>query len=146
MPRFYVFSTLTNDHVYTQWTRPSDPNMGPEIIPRPVLINGGANRATYPDGAQGRFTPRGVRTEVTEAQMEYLNGSTMFKRHLKKGFITVTTSKEESDLVARDMQKKDNSAPLTPTSPELNKPEGPHLSDDKGIVKTALDKLGEILS
>jgi hypothetical protein len=122
MARFFIFSTLTNSHLYHQWTRPADKHLGPEVIPTPVLINGGANRATFPDGKHGRYTPRGVMTEVTEPQMEYLDGCTAFQRHKKQGFIIVSTSKDDAENIARDMHPKDNSAPLTPESPELNKP------------------------
>jgi hypothetical protein len=61
----------------------------------------------------------------------------MFLKHLKNGFITITTSKEDPDVVARDMQKRDNSAPLTPSSPELNKPDEKE-EQSEGIVAKAV--------
>jgi hypothetical protein len=135
--RYWIHSTLTNDHLYTQWTRPEDKNLSPEVIPDPVFIKGGANRATFPDDRFGRHTPRGVMTEVTERQMEYLEGCWNFQRHKKRGLITVTTSKEDPEDIARDMHPKDNSAPLTDSSPELNKPDPP-TAPGEGIVAKAV--------
>jgi hypothetical protein len=142
--RYFIHSTLSNPHIYTQWTRPSDQNMSPEIIGTPVRIEGGANIATSPESKKGRYTPKGVMTEVTEAQMDYLEGSTKFKKHKARGYIIVTQSKEDPEDIARDMKPKDNSAPLTPDSPELNKPDGPKAMKDG--VSVLLDKMKNAVS
>lgn len=110
--RTHVYSTLTNDYKYTNWSRPSDVTKYPEIISE-VLIKGGANRAT-----DRLVTPLGVRTEVTDQQLESLEQNVTFNRHKKLGFILVTTDKEDADDVARrSMTPKDKSAPVTPNDP-----------------------------
>ena len=107
----YVYSTLTNSYEYRLWTRPSDVNMGPEVISK-VFINGGANNA---DKKQN--TPLGVRTEITDAQYEELQQNTTFKRHVQRGFIVVKDSKDDPDRVAqKNMEARDHSAPYTPKS------------------------------
>lgn len=121
--RFFVHSSLTKDHLYHLWSRPSDPNMSPEIIGEPVMIRGGANVATFPDSKFGRHTPHAVMTEVTEAQMDYLNQCPAFEKHVKRGFLTVTSSKHDPERIVKDMEKKDGSAPLTPSAPEFNRPD-----------------------
>lgn len=134
--RYFVHSTLSSDHQYTNWTRPSEKAMSPEVIPNPVLIKGGANMATSPDTKKGRHTPKGVMTEVTESQMEYLERCTAFKRHLKEGLVRVTTSKEDPEDIAKDMKPKDGSAPLTESSPELNKPGEGEVRKEGFLEKT----------
>jgi hypothetical protein len=135
--RFYIHSTLTHSHKYHQWSQPTDQNMIPEIIGIPVVIQGGANRATFPDDKFGRHTPKGVMTEVTEEQMDYLNGCSAFQKHVKQGFLTVTHSNEAPERIASDMEKRDNSAPLTPDSPEFNKPD-PVEPEGETIVTKAV--------
>jgi len=119
----FVHSTLTNAHRYTNWTRPTDPTLQPEIIPDPVVIKGGANLATSPESNMGRRTPRSVVTQVTDKQLEYLRANKVFNRHEKQERIFVLSSKENSEKVARDMNPKDAAAPLTPSDPHFNKPE-----------------------
>jgi hypothetical protein len=111
MARTYIYSTLTNDYSYTNWTRPTDPNKYPEIIAQ-VLVKGGANRAT-----DKLITPLGVRTEVTDQQLEQLEVNTTFKRHKDQGLIVVMTDKEDPDDIAKMMTAKDPSAPITPNDP-----------------------------
>jgi hypothetical protein len=132
--RYFVHSTLTQSRKYHQWSRPADPHMSPEIIGTPVTIRGGANVATFPDSRYGRHTPSGIATEVSEEQMDYLNGCPMFKKHMDKGFITVTTSKESPEKVARDLEKRDGSAPLTPDSPAFNAPDPEEQGEEKFIT------------
>lgn len=109
--RYYVYTTLTNDHDYTNWTNPSDKTIYPTIESH-VLIRGGANRATVK-----QQTPLGIRTEVTELQHEQLMRNRKFLQHMDRGFIVVTTDKNDPEEIARkEMEKADNSAPLTPNS------------------------------
>lgn len=115
-----VYSTLTNAHCYTNWTRPSDKTLHPEVIGKPVTIKGGANLATSPESNMGRRTPKGVVTDVTDEQLEYLRQNKRFLSHEKQELIFVISSKEDPDKVARDMNPKDNAAPITPAHPKLN--------------------------
>lgn len=108
MPLF-VYSTLTNDQKYTMW------ETSPNGLPTPkaqVLIKGGANLAN-----KQLITPRGVRTMITEQELEVLKQIHDFQVHMKNGFVVV--SKEELDpvkVVADGMKQKDDSAPVTPES------------------------------
>lgn len=117
----YVYSTLTNSHAYTNWTRPADPNFKPEKIEDrkkgfPVVIQGGANLATSPESKRGRHTPAGVVTQITEEQLEYCRQNSTFLRHEKQGFLLVIDSKQDAEEVARDMTARDKVAPITPQS------------------------------
>ena len=106
MPKLYVYSTLASDVAYTNHAKGGG-DMPIELPP--VFIRGGAGVAN------DRFiTPRGVVTEVTEEQVEYLRQNEVFKLHEKNGFVEVSESKVDPDLVAADMTGRDNSAPLVP--------------------------------
>jgi hypothetical protein len=83
----------------------------PEIIAQ-VVIKGGANLAT-----DRLITPLGVRTEVTDQQLEQLEQNTIFQKHKKQGFIVVMSDKEDPDDIAKGMTPKDQSAPVTPNDP-----------------------------
>ena len=128
----YVYSTLTNSHRYTNWTRPSDPTLQPEIIGEPVTINGGANLATSPESNAGLRTPKGVLTVVNDEQLEYLRANSRFLSHEKQELIFVVSTKEKIDTVVRDMNPHDKAAPLTPSHPALN--EKPKEEND-GVIK-----------
>lgn len=110
----YVYSTLTNDHNYTNWSTPSEKSMIRNVIPGAVLIKGGANLANVENP---RVAPRGVVTEITDKQLEYLEQNSVFRKHKNSGLILVLQSRVDPETVAQqDMKDKDNSAPLTPKS------------------------------
>lgn len=116
----FVFSTLTNDHKYTNWRTPNEKSMI-RIIDGEVLIRGGANLATADNP---KFAPKGVMTEVSDQQMEILEKNSQFKKHVAKGLIFVTREHADPEVVAKsDMLAKDNSAPLTPDSEIFNRPD-----------------------
>lgn len=100
----YVYSTLASDVAYTNHV----PGGGDLPIPLPpVLIKGGAGVAN------DRFvTPRGVATEVTEAQVEYLRANQVFKLHEWNGFVVIEAQKVDPDQMAAVMTGRDNSAPM----------------------------------
>lgn len=140
MARFYVYSTLTNPHRYTNWTRPTDPTKYPSIR-HAVLIRGGANLATSPESKTGRHTPLGVKTEITEKDYEELMQNKIFLRHMNRGFVLVTNANGDVEKMARaDMEAADKVAPLTPKSAIFNqKPqneeEDPLRVADKSILE-----------
>lgn len=110
--RVYVHSTLTCDHIYTNWNPPPDPKSLIRTIQSQVTIKGGANLANVDNP---RNTPKAVTTEVTEKEYDQLQRNSVFQKHLKRGFIVVTMAKVDAEVVAKaDMQNKDHSAPLTP--------------------------------
>lgn len=104
--KYYIYSTLASDNAYTNYE-----NGGadlPVALPA-VLIHGGAGVAN------DRFvTPRGVVTEVTGEQLDYLRRNPVFLMHEKNGYILVDSNRADPDQVAADMTGRDVSAPLVP--------------------------------
>lgn len=104
--KLFVFSTLASDVAYTNHAQ------GGADLPidlPPVLIKGGAGVAN-----DRIITPRGVATEVTEEQVEYLRANQVFQLHEKNGFVMVSESYADPDTVAADMTGRDISAPIVP--------------------------------
>ena len=104
--KLYVFSTLASDVAYTNHAQGGGDL--PIDLP-PVVIKGGAGVAN-----ERIVTPRGVATEVTEEQVEYLRANQVFQLHEKNGFVMVSESYADPDDVAADMTGRDNSAPIVP--------------------------------
>ena len=105
MAKTYVFSTLANDQLYTNWLS------GGNDLPQKghsVLIKGGTGVAN-----DRLITPLGVSTEISEYDLEELQKNPSFKDHEKNGFVVVKAKKAEAEKVAADMNLKDESAPLT---------------------------------
>lgn len=104
--KLFIFSTLASDVAYTN----HEQGGGDMPIAQPsVVIKGGAGVAN-----DRIVTPRGVATEVTEQQVEYLRQNEIFKLHEKNGFVMVSESYADPDDVAADMTGRDNSAPIVP--------------------------------
>jgi len=105
MAKHYVFSTLANDQLYTNW------HSGGADLPikgHSVLIKGGTGVAN-----DRLITPLGVSTEITDHDLEELQRNASFKDHEAKGFIVVKAKTAEAEKVASDMNLDDESAPLT---------------------------------
>lgn len=107
----YVYSNLSNNQNYTTWVKPMKGQEGaPNRKEKSVLINGQANVVNK----STMITPQGVLTIVSEEDMAVLEACPMFKRHLDAKFISVQDKEFKSNDVAKDLKKKDKSAPLTP--------------------------------
>lgn len=104
--KLFIFSTLASDVAYTNHAQ-GGADM-PIDLP-PVLIKGGAGVAN-----DRIVTPRGVATTVTEGQVEYLRANQVFQLHEKNGFVMVSDTYADPDIVAADMTGRDNSAPVVP--------------------------------
>lgn len=100
----YVYSTLTNDNVYTKYAEAV--NDLPQIE-RKVLIKGGSNVAT-----KQLVTPIGVSTEITAEELAICENDPVFQLHKKNGHITVLNKSTNPEKVAADMDSRDKSAPL----------------------------------
>ena len=102
----HVFSTLANDQLYTNWMP------GPDIPVKgaSVLIKGGTGVAN-----DRLITPLGVATEVTDSELAELQKNPVFLQHQKDSFVVVRQKKADPEKVAADMNRKDKSAPLTPS-------------------------------
>jgi hypothetical protein len=109
----YVYSTATNSSYYCAYD--STPG-SPSVLKKKVEIRGGHNLNAAHNAAQKNniYTPYGVRTEVSDADLEFLLGNPTFNRHVKLGFLSVDNKKVSPEKKARDMEQKDGSAPLTP--------------------------------
>lgn len=101
----YIYSTLTSSNKYTFYKR--FPN-GQTAVEKEILIAGGANVAD-----KHFITPRGVSTPVSDEDFEKLQSHPVFKKHVANGFIRFSKVKEDADKVAKDLEEKDKSAPLT---------------------------------
>jgi hypothetical protein len=106
MKKHYVFSTLSNDQLYTQWIKQPDPQ--PPVIGAQVLIKGGFGIAD-----KNFITPRGTVTEIDDDQYDVLKTVPQFLEHLKNGFIQVMTKHSEPEKVAANMNRADPSQPKT---------------------------------
>ena len=99
----YIYSTATNDGYYCNYD-----NGGGDlpVLKKKVLVKGGATR-----GGKGLITPLGVRTEVSEEDLAFLEANPAFQRHKSAGFITVFKSAKDPDKIAKDMTSHDGSSP-----------------------------------
>lgn len=101
----YVYSTLSCDQGYAIYDYSSD---GTPVLNRVIFINGKANITN-----KVLVTPRGMATEVSDADLETLNNDCHFNEHVKLGFISFDSKKFDADEVAKDLTKQDKSAPKT---------------------------------
>lgn len=120
----FVYSTLSCDQRYVKWS--DAPAGGTPREERSILISGGANVAK-----KNIITPQGVVTEVTEADLALLNENTLFKTHVKNGHITVQQKEVQVEKAVADMEKRDESAPLTPQDYEVSGQKSPTTNKKK---------------
>jgi hypothetical protein len=112
-----VYSTQTNSSEYAEYRFPQGRN-GLPIKGRSVIIKGGAGVAQK----RTLITPLGVATEISAAQLAFLENNNSFKRHVAAGFLRVIKSPgksgpDASEVVA-DMEPRDGSSPVTPQDVE----------------------------
>jgi len=100
----FVYSTSSNSSAYILFEHAEDM----PIEKQRVTIYGGAN---VPN--KQLVTPRGVVTEVSDEELDFLMKNDGFLQHMKAGFITVEKRKVDVDKVVANMEPKDKSAPLT---------------------------------
>lgn len=113
----YVFSTLANNQLYTNYDPAPQGGMSPERFR--CLIRGGAGVID----SHTLVTPQGVVTAVTDEELKELENNEDFKLHKRNGYITVRARSADANKVAEDMGKNDKSRPYTPSSKEMNEPE-----------------------
>jgi hypothetical protein len=100
----YVYSTLSSDQLYTSYTH--GPN-GLAIPNGEIFIAGKANVMD-----KHFITRLGVATKITAEQLVELKKNDLFNLHVKNGFIKFDTAEADAEVVAADMQGRDQSAPL----------------------------------
>jgi cbb3-type cytochrome oxidase cytochrome c subunit len=103
----YVYSTLSCNQLYTKYVKSAGGDMS--RLEKSVLIKGGANVAD-----KHFITPRGVVTEVSAADYEFLKENKLFKLHVANGYVTTDAKNVNIEKVVTDMTGADKSAPLTP--------------------------------
>lgn len=118
----YIYSTLANDQLYTIYHKQTNPHAALARKAHQVLIKGKAHIAR---GVMGEiYTPKGVRTEVSDADLEILEKSKIFQKHKANHFIMIEDSKINANKAARDMDANDPARPKTPADfPKEGEPE-----------------------
>ncbi len=102
----HVISTLSADTAYVDWVN----NAGLNTIQKRVTVKGGAGVALQ-GGGQIVATPQGVRTEISDADAEFLLNHAHFKDHMKGGYVKIVNKAVDPDAGAKDMQSDDGSRP-----------------------------------
>ena len=103
----HVFSTLSADTNYADWvTQP-----GVNTILKKVLVRGGAGVAL---GTGGQiYTPGGMRTEISDADAEFLRKNVHFQEHMKRGHVRIEDKPLDAEKVAGKMETDAGSTPKT---------------------------------
>jgi len=105
----HICSTLSNDQLYTVYVKDTSGGRAIPQADKKIFVAGKANIAN-----KHIITNEGVMTEVTDEELKALEGLQAFKDHVEAGHLKVVTRKADGNEVAKDMKKKDKSAPLTP--------------------------------
>jgi hypothetical protein len=115
----YIYSTLTSSQKIPRYKDGGSKEIG--VIEKFVLIKGGANLAhgNSLNGGLGLMTPKGVVTEVSDEDLEFLEANGSFKRWVERGFIRVEKREKSLESMVKTMTQKDQSAPKTPDDPEF---------------------------
>ncbi len=102
----YVYSTMGQSTEYVKWA-----NTGGTlpVKERSVIIKGG----TGVIDPKTLITPFGTRTEIPDADFEWLKEDYTFKQHVANGFIIHEDIKVKAEKVAKNMSPRDNSAQHT---------------------------------
>lgn len=113
----YVYSTMSAGVTYQTFA----PNVGEGIavVEKSITINGGANVVDK----KHVITPKGVVTEVSDADLEILESIWLFKKHKENGFIQVEKKSVSVEKIVADMEERDKSSPVRPEDYKDNDPE-----------------------
>jgi len=111
----YIFSTLTAGVDYVDWRKTEG---GLHTKHKTVSIKGGANLA---DKHNAMYTPKGVVTEVSNEDFEFLLNHPIFIKHIENGFIRHEPKEVKIEKGIADLNAKDKSAPETPEALEKKK-------------------------
>lgn len=116
----YVYSTCANSGTYCDYGNltSDDKNRGHHVAIKKVTIMGGNGvaRQQKSSGFGGIYTPKGVVTEVSDEDMEFLLKNECFKRHVAAGHISYDKRKMEPEKKIKDMNPRDGSAPISSAS------------------------------
>lgn len=81
----------------------------PKVLRR-IVVKGGAN-VSQP---KTFVTPNAVLTNITQDDFDFLMKDQHFINFMSNGFMSVISDDQDVERVAKDMVKKDKSAPKTP--------------------------------
>ena len=110
----YVYSTATCSGAYVEYHPMSD-GASHAVVRKKVVINGGHGVAQQNGTMMGAiYTPRGVVTQVSDEDLEFLERNPAFRRHVDRGFLVVDSKKVDPEKKAANMAQADGSAPITP--------------------------------
>lgn len=124
----YIYSTLSNSQMISEFVSAEG---GTPKRKRSVIINGGSNVSN-----KALVTPRGVVTELSDADYEFVKNDRSFKRWVERGYIVVDDKKIDVEKVIADMDGRDESAPLVPQDFE----DATRAKLTEGSAKLANDK------
>ena len=126
----YIVSKASQDIEYCDWQKSRN---GLNIKKFSVVIKGGANvldRKTLE-------TSNGTVTEVSAAELKFLESNSTFKRHMDRGWMEICKTKGDADKKAAKVMKnddgdviKDGSAQLTAEDFEKKGQKPPVISPD----------------
>lgn len=126
----YIVSKASQDNEYCDWQKGRN---GLNVKKFSVIIKGGANVLNR----KTMETQNGVITEVTAAELKFLEGNTAFKRHQERGWVMVCKTKGEAEKKAESVEKdengdvkKDGSAQLTAEDFEKKGQKPPIINPD----------------
>ena len=121
----YIYSTLSQDVIVTNYEEQKDINPGGILTPRhKVLIKGGAHVIVKARSGEIQ-TPKGSVTEISDNDLIECKKNVVFNRLVENGFLTIDTNHKKStnpDLVSKNMTAKDKSA--QPTKEDFEKESG----------------------
>lgn len=85
---------------------------GENNVVKSVLVKGGAHLAS--SLGDGLVTPRGVATQITDEEAEFLKTVPLFITHEKNGFVLIDSAQKDADAVAKaNLADNDKSKPKT---------------------------------
>lgn len=114
MGKYYVYSTMSQDVCYPQFSKPVGGGEYTPTVLRSVTIKGGTGVIT-----KNLITPHGVVTQINDEEHAILKGgdgiepSKVFEKHEKAGFVKIDKRKVKVENVVKDLQPKDLSAQKT---------------------------------
>lgn len=127
MSKKFIYSTLTADNIYAGYAKGG---ADIPIVAHQVHIKGGANVAD-----RRLITPRGVVTEVTDADFDFLMENSVFQMHVENGYISFSDRKEDPEVAAADMEGRDQASPLVPE--DFEGQDGPKPAGSEGLTPPA---------
>jgi hypothetical protein len=136
MPYVYSTATCSGTYVEYQKTPPISENKsspGYNKAIRKIVINGGHGVAT-----KHLFTPKGVVTQVSDDDLEFLLKNASFQRHVAAGFLTYDKKKVDPEKKIVNMAAEDGSAPLTPKDFEKGENGDETTKVFKGLPKSKI--------